>query len=170
VSATAEQVSDEQYDWDAVRARLEAEIDRGFPAAWQPEEPDEQIIGRVVAVRPAVPTRQYGTAPVVELEDPVGGRHSVWLLHKVLRLSFERQRVALGETVMIRYLGKVYPEGGGNAYDNYSLAVDRPVPRGQPDWDAIARAHGDQEAFREPTGDPGPPADVPERVDDDIPF
>ena len=142
-----QQVPDERYDWDAARARMREEADRGHPAAWQPEQPDDELFGVLVGVNPAAPTRQYGMAPVVEIEDPAGNRWSVWLFHKVLRNAFARQDVQVGETVLIRWLGKVRPDGGGNSYDNYAVIVDRPMARGEIDWKSIgARYDGDTDA------------------------
>lgn len=160
----------ENYDWDEVRERLRQEADRGFPPAWTPEEPDEEIFGVFVGFNPQAPTKLYGPAPVVELEDPTGTRWSVWLLHKVLRLHFERQRPALGERILIRYLGKVRPDGGGNAYDNYALVLDRPTS-GAPDWAGIAQRYGDEpldEPHRPPTA--AARSDAPNLDQEDIPF
>lgn len=163
----------ETYDWDGVRERLRQDADRGYPPAWQPDEPDEEIFGVVVAVRPMAPT-VFGPAPIVELEDPTGTRWSIWLVHTVLRRAFERQRVALGETVLIRYLGKHHPETGGNAYDNYTLVVDRPAPTGQPDWDGISKRYQDgtlDEEIDPPAAHSArAPAPEPDAADDDIPF
>jgi len=130
----------ETYDWDAIRERLRKRADEGFPASWQPEEVGDELLGVVRRVVLAAPTRQYGTAAVVELETEVGARYSVWLFHKVLRQAFIRERVQLGELVLIRWLGKKTPEGGGNSYDNYEVVVDRPEATGSPDWDAVRRA------------------------------
>jgi len=149
--------------WDEVRARLAAEADRGTPAAWMPEEPGDELFGVFVAFNPAAPTK-FGPAPVATIRDATSTTWSLWLLHKVLRLNFERQRIALGERVLVRYLGSVRPEGGGNAYDNYAVIVDRP-PSGSPDWDAVARRYNDDAELDERRpNEPPPPGD------EDIPF
>jgi hypothetical protein len=165
-----EPMPNENYDWDEARERLRKDADEGFPPSWQPENPDDEILGTVVAVNPAAPTRQYGNAPVVQIVDPVGVKWSVWLFHKVLRQNFIRQRVAVGEVVLIRYLGKVYPEGGGNAYDNYAVVVDRPVSRGDVDWDAIARRYQDDAGDLDEPQSRRSEAEPPHPADDDIPF
>jgi hypothetical protein len=132
----------------------------------------DEIFGYVRRVVMQAPT-SYGPAPVVELELPRSGqRISIWLFHKVLRQSFERERVRLGELVLIRYLGKKHPEGGGNAYDNYRLVVDRKEEGGEPDWGAMAERYGDESdrgIVRRGDPDPGPDESfIPS--DDDIPF
>lgn len=167
----------ESYDWNAARERLHAEAEREHPPAWVAEAAGDEIVGMVVEVKQSVPTA-YGPVPVVTLQGPEGGRRSVWLHHAVLRRAFVRSSVQLGEVVLIRYLGRVTPEGGGNSYADYRLAVDRPTPSGAPDWRAIAESHEDLEHLDEtppaPTGDEHeldtadfPPAPV---ADEDIPF
>jgi hypothetical protein len=165
----------ETYDWDAVRARLQEDADRGFPPSWQPEEPGDELLGRVVGVNPSAPSI-YGPAPVVEIEDAVHTHWSVWLFWKTLRLAFERQQVKLGEVVLIRFHGEVRPESGGNAYKHCTVHVDRDTRTSQPDWAAIASRYGDQlqeddEAPRpkQQPDDPGPDFGPP-LADEDIPF
>lgn len=137
----------ESYDWAAAQARLEsAAVAAGeAPPAWMPKDEGEQIVGRLVEVNPSAHTA-HGAVPVVTLEGPNGGRRSVWLIHAVLRRGFERANVQLGEVVLIRFLGKRQPEGGGNAWHDYAVVVDRPVgtEAGRVDWVAIARTHGDE--------------------------
>ena len=133
----------ETFDWDEARERMRQAADEGFATAWQPENPDDEIVGVLVKVTMQAPT-SFGPAPVVELETPTGARYSVWLFHTVLRRAFEREAVGLGERVLIRWLGKKTPEGGGNSYDDYRLVVDRPAPKGQPDWKAMADRYGDE--------------------------
>ena len=41
------------------------------------------------------------------------------------RREFLRQSPAAGEAVLVRYLGRVQPDGGGPAYESYKLVVDR---------------------------------------------
>jgi hypothetical protein len=129
--------------WEARQARLREEIDREYPAAWIPERVGEELLGTVVDVRANVPTK-HGPVPVVELALPNGERRSVWLTHTVLRRAFARQNVALGETVLIRYRGRVAPTSGAPEYADYRVVVDRPRPVGTVDWKAIGDAHGDQ--------------------------
>jgi hypothetical protein len=156
----------DSFDWDTARAQLGKRADEGFPPAWQPEQPDEEILGVVARVTMQAPTA-YGPSPVVELVLESGERLSVWLYHTVLRRSFERERVSLGELVLIRYLGKRKPDGGGNAYDDYRLVVHRPQQSGEPDWVGMANRYNDEledGAPRPRHEDDLPPAD------DDIPF
>lgn len=135
----------ESYDWEAAQARLEAAAEAAgeAPPAWlHNDEPGAQIVGRLVAVNPSAYTA-HGNVPVVTLEGPNGGRRSVWLHHAVLRRGFERANVQLGEVVLVRFVGKVSPAGGGNAWHDYRVAVDREASAAGADWAAIAKAHGD---------------------------
>jgi len=160
----------ETYDWDSIAERMRKAADEGFPTSWQPEEPGDEILGTLARVTMQAPT-SYGPAPVVELVTPVGGRFSVWLFHTVLRRAFEREAPALGERVLIRYLGKRRPEGGGNEYDDYRLIVDRPEASGSPDWTTMATRYGDHDVARgRVDADPGPPDESYGHSDDDIPF
>jgi hypothetical protein len=91
-----------------------------------------------------------------------------------------RLNVVAGETVLIRYLGRVEPEGGGEPYFNYRVAVDREEPK-EIDWRAIAAEHGD-DLDEIPAASPAiqaqstamtpPAAGAEPKVDpdDDIPF
>lgn len=159
----------ETHDWDEVAARMRKQADEGFPPAWQPEQPDDEIIGVLARVTMQAPT-SYGPAPVVELVMPASGaRFSVWLFHTVLRRAFERERPALGETVLIRYLGKRRPESGGNAYDDYRLIVDRPLASDAPDWEAMADRYDRGTVGGRIPEDAGPPIDN-DPDGEDIPF
>jgi hypothetical protein len=124
---------------DETLARLRAAADREFPQAWIPEQPGDELAGTVTAVRPAVRTA-YGPMPVVEVEQ-LGTRAawSVWLIHTVMRREFTRHRPTLGETVLVRYLGRVQPEGGGAPYESYRLVVDRPDENSDVDLDGGGR-------------------------------
>lgn len=59
-----------------------------------------------------------------------------------MRREFERAKPAIGETLLVRYEGSVQPEGGGNAYQTYSLVLDREATPAS--WDAIAERYGDR--------------------------
>jgi len=159
----------ETHDWEAERERLRKQADEGFPPAWRPEEPDDEVFGTVVKVQMQAPT-QYGPAPVVTLALESGELVSVFLFHTVLRRMFQRERVALGERVLIRWLGKRTPEGGGNAYDDYRLVVSRPQASGEPDWAGMAERYGDveDEGGRAMRGSQG--SELAGPGDDDIPF
>jgi hypothetical protein len=158
----------ETHDWDAVQERMRKLADEDFPPSWTPEQPDDEIVGFLRRVTMQAPT-SFGPAPVVELETVTGGRYSVWLFHKVLRQAFERERVRLGELVLIRYLGPKRPEGGGNSYENYRLVVDRARDTSEPDWAGMAERYGDDAGgARRRAGDSDPGFAGAE--DDDIPF
>jgi hypothetical protein len=153
-------------EWDETAARLRERADRDYPQAWIPEAEGDELVGVVIGVQPAVAT-SYGPVPVVEVEDGLHTGWSVWLTHTVLRREFERQRVALGETILIRYLGKVTPEGGGPAYESYRLVVDRPDQNTDVDWTAIAERY-DGTTITPPAR--SQPAADPPRDDEDIPY
>jgi len=111
--------------------RLRERLNREYPPRWEPQEGDV-LEGTVVRIEPA-PTR-FGKAIVVEIVDAGGHGHSVWLLHTVLRNEFHRQRVLVGEFVVLRYDGTRRPDGR-DPYEAYSVVVDRPDPPPF-DWDA----------------------------------
>ena len=128
--------------WDERRERMREQADRGFPESWQPEEAGEELLGVVVDVKPAVPTA-YGAKPIVVIQTPEGQEWSVWLFSTVLRREFERENVAIGEIVLIRYRGKVEREGPDPAYHDFRLVVDRERRSSQVDWRKIAQDQED---------------------------
>jgi hypothetical protein len=165
-----EPMPNEHHDWEAAHDRLRKRAEEGYPEPWQPDGPDDEIMGVVVAVNAAAPTA-YGPSPVVVLETRQGDRRSLWLFHTVLRRQFSRQGVALGEIVLVRYRGKVHPDGGGNPSDDYIVVVDRPLDTREPDWGAIAERYGDdrdEDLFAKPAG--GAAAADVSADDEDIPF
>jgi hypothetical protein len=162
-------------EWEERMARLHEEMEQPAPPAWIPENPGDEIAGTLVDYNPAAHTKR-GQSPVVTLQGPRGGRRSVWLHHTVLRNEFIKARVTYGEFVVIRYLGRIEPDGGGEPYAAYKVHVDRKTSSRPPDWDALAKAYGVQ--TDRPTM-PAPelqPDDLPVRgssqlgPDDDIPF
>jgi hypothetical protein len=154
---------------EETRERLRAAADAGFPAAWIPEEAGDEIAGVITAVRPSVGT-SYGPVPVVELKElGASVRWSLWLIHTVLRREFVRQRPAVGETILVRYLGRVKPEGGGAAYEAYKLVVDRPDQGDEIDWTAIA-ARYDPDVAAEQAAGQNRPDEPPPYGDQDVPY
>jgi hypothetical protein len=152
--------NDSAQQWDATRERLQEQADREYGQAWIPQAEGDEIAGVITAIRPVVHTT-YGAVPVVELEEiGVRASWSIWLVHTVLRREFVRQRPTVGEVILIRYLGKVSPDGGGAAYESYRLVVDRP-DQNDVDWTAIAEKY-DPDLASEP---------VPPATDDEsVPF
>jgi hypothetical protein len=117
-------------------ARLRAQADRDYPQSWIWRRPGDELVGVVTAIRPSVHTA-HGPRPVVELEElGTGTAWSLWLIHTVLRNEFARRRPVPGETVLVRYLGRVEPDGGGAPYEDYKVVVDRGAEG--VDWHAIA--------------------------------
>jgi hypothetical protein len=162
---------DETYPWADVAARLRAKADRGFPEAWMPQAPGDELVGVVQAIKPTVRT-SYGPVPVLEIEQPGpnGKTWSVWLLHTVLRREVWRQEPAIGETIYIRYDGRVKPEAGTSAYESYTVLVDRPDQNTEINWRELAEQY--DPGVLEPQGlTPGPGHDYPPADEaDDIPF
>lgn len=147
------------------RERLRERAERGFPDAWIAKEAGDELAGVVVGIQPAVHTA-YGSVPVVEVAElGVGTPWSVWLTHSVLRREFIRQRPAAGETILIRYLGKVTPDTGGASYELYRVVVDRPDEGNDVNWSGIAAKYEPDLAGR-----PGPFDDEPPDDGEDIPF
>lgn len=150
---------------DDVYERLRQRAAEATPPSWVPEVPGEELFGMLVDVNESAPTK-YGSAPVATIRKPDGELASLWLLHAVLRRELERARPMIGEYLLVRFQGKVQPEGGGNSYASYSVVVDR--DKRPLDWSAIANRYGDDldPGILPPSGDvtPPPPAD------EDIPF
>jgi hypothetical protein len=152
-------------------ARLRQIADEGNAQAFLFEKPGDELLGWVVDINPAAPTR-FGFAPVVTVRLPDGRVVSLWLLHAVLRREFERQAPTPGELVLVRYQGTVTPEGA-SAYESYVVVVDRGKP--SVDWTAIATRYGDSLDRPPPEPSPHDPPEPPagwetDRQADDIPF
>jgi hypothetical protein len=149
---------------DETRQRLREQADRGFPAAWIPNEPGDELCAVVTGIKPAVRT-SYGPVPVLELEElGTSATWSLWLVHTVLRREVWRARPAAGETLYVRYEGRIQPEGGGAAYEGYTVLVDRPDQGTEVDWAALARRYDPDVAAED-----DPPSPAAEH-DEDIPF
>jgi hypothetical protein len=149
---------------DETRARLREQAEREHASAWRPEKPGDEVVGVIRTIRASVATA-YGPVPVVELEELGSGRPvAIWLIHTVLRNEFTRARPVPGESVLVRYLGKVQPESGGPSYESCKVVVDRLDEHNEVDWDRIAE-HDPSAATAE--ADRTATATVP---GDDIPF
>lgn len=163
-------VTDETAPWVDIYARLNERADAENPPSWQPERDGDELFGQLVAVNESAPTK-YGSAPVVTIRKPDGEMVSLWLLHAVLRREFERAMPRLEEYVLVRYQGRVEPDGEGRPYENYAVHLDR---GGQgPDWDRIAARYGDDLDARidePPTSNAALAGETPVPPDDDIPF
>ena len=121
----------------------------------------------------------YGPCPIGVFLGVDGGEWSVWCFHKVLAGELVKADPQNGELVLIRHLGKVEPDGGGPAYDNYRVVVERERGGGLP-ISRVAELAG-VEYESEPSST-RLPADRPRRdeapvgagewapQDDDIPF
>jgi hypothetical protein len=164
------EMPNETYDWDATRDRLRKRLDEGHPPAWMHGgEIGAELVGHVVGVKAGVPT-QFGPCPVVTIATlGVGTQVSLWLTHTVLRREFVRQRPEPGELIALRYEGERKPDGGGPAYELYSLVVDRP-DEVSVDWTAIAARYDLQVEGDEHAQHARPELDMHVDDDEDIPF
>lgn len=126
--------------------RMRSRLDEQAPEAWKPTREGEEIIGLFRGLEGPKHDRHRGEVyvAVLELDPPSGRLVSVWLLHTALKNEFARKRPDVGSFVAIRYLGKQTPAGGGSAYDNYRVEVER-QPGSAIAWDRI----GDPEAEAE---------------------
>ena len=162
-------VTDETAPWQEIYDRLNQQADQENPPGWQPENEGEELFGQVIKVNEAAPTK-FGSAPVVTIRKPSDELVSLWLLHTVLRREFIRAKPSLGEWVLVRYTGRVQPDGGGSAYETYTVVLDR--KEGALDWGSIGEMYGDNMTSEPPSTtqtDAPLPAGTPE-ADDDIPF
>jgi len=161
----------ETHDWDAAHERMRRRLDEGHPPAWRHDgEVGAELVGLVVGVKAAVPT-QFGPCPVVTVATlGTGTKFSLWLTHTVLRREFVRQRPEPGELIAVRYEGERRPDGGGPAYEAYTLVVDRPG-QSAVDWSAISHRYGLDDSAEDGPRRHGEPEDAgPPGDDEDIPF
>jgi hypothetical protein len=138
--------------------RLRERASREFPKAWVPEQPGEELAGELDRYESG--TTAYGEQTIAVLRTLDGAERAVWLIHAVLRDEFAKLQPRPGELVLIRYLGKREPAGGGSAYVSYRLEVDR--PDAVPDWAAVG---GEPAQISDP-----PPEQGVGGPDEDIPF
>lgn len=125
-------------------------------------------------------TAGYGKCPIavfVGYED--GQEWSLWCFHKVLAGQLVKANPQQGELVLIRHLGTVEPDGGGQAYENYRVVVERTSGGGGLSVDRVAELAGVEyegesvKAAERPRADEAPIGAgewAPGHTDDDIPF
>ena len=142
------------------RDGLDEVLDRGYPEAWRPESPGDQIKG--VFIRLEEGPSQYGVTPIVVIGTPEGER-SIWLFGQVIRNAFLKLKPVPGEKIAVRFLGlrkaKNPRPGTKGEYNDWRVAVDRPLGQEAPNWDEALAA--DPFAL---------PADDQTEPDEDIPF
>jgi len=147
-------------------------LDQSLPQAWRPDQGGDDnpnpLIGKYVEMASA--TTAYGACWVmtVQLED--GSERAVWLMHSVLKNEVAKARPKPGETLGIKYFGKI-STNGGNDYVGYRVKVDRPLGTGDEfDWSKLG-ADPEITALDEPVTPTPEPVAVPAGTgDDDIPF
>jgi hypothetical protein len=112
-----------------VEQRLQAKAEEALPESWKPGEPGTpfaKLIGKVVRYEKG--TTSYGDCPIVVVESLRNqGRYaSLWIFGTVLPNAFKKQQPRRGEVILVEYLGMKHPDGGGQPYQNWRVAVDRP--------------------------------------------
>lgn len=148
-------------------ARLRDQASKDYPRAWSREE-EPEVVGFFVRLEEG--KTAFGPAKIVILADAATGEErSVWLLHHVLRGEFAKLRPAVGELVLVRYLGKRTPDGGGQDYEAFRVLVDRePSPAA---WNELAAEAAGEAGAQAPQAAPLGAATVePSSSQDDIPF
>jgi len=180
----------------AVEQRLLAKAAEPQPESWKHEKPGDQIIGKFRRLEKG--STSYGDCWIVVLESlrAPGRLASVWLFNTTLHNEFVKVRPRPGETVLVRYEGRV-EKPGQNPYHLWKVVVDRPEGNDSPyswvdvgggdepsgtdleyrdevgpvqpqgdHWDAGSLSGGSNQFI--PTA--GSEADFPVVADDDIPF
>lgn len=105
--------------------RLNAKAAEPTPESWKAEKPGDVIYGKIRRYEKG--STSWGDCVICVLESlrTPGRLVSVWIFGTVLANAFQRLQPQRGEAIRVEYLGEVHPEGGGAAYKNWSVAVDR---------------------------------------------
>lgn len=163
-------------DPQTVEERLTARAAEPQPESWKHEKEGDQIVGRFRRLEKG--STSYGDCWIVVLESlrTPGRLSSVWLFNTTLFNEFKKARPKPGETVLVRYEGRVSKQGQ-NDYHLWKVVVDRPAENESSySWadlgaDEAAPTTGpDAEFFQagEPSG--GPNGSPPPYTDEDVPF
>lgn len=109
---------------DELDAAVDVDVTR-----WEPE-PGAKLVGTVVGIE-YIKTKSGRYMPIVSIHDrsldvvvevPAG--------RAVLARRLESEKVQPGDGLAVKFNGSVTPEGGGNAYFDYRVAVARVGDRG----------------------------------------
>lgn len=98
--------------------------DQEYAPSWQREETPE-ISGRIVQVDSR--TNEWGTYPILTLEDEGGTQLAVHCVHSVLRREIARNydpTSIIGQQIRIKYLGRSVVQSGkfaGREFHNYKV-------------------------------------------------
>jgi hypothetical protein len=128
--------------------RLNADVE-----GWRPEAGD-YVLGTVVAVD----TREgdYGPYPYVEIEKADGSIVGVHGFHTVLKNELARTKPEVGDTLGVKYFGKVATKPGSkyDSFEKYRVVHERTsgAREDKPDWgsmeaDAKSELGGIADAF-----------------------
>jgi len=154
---------------DETRARIDRlrdQANQGFPTAWIAENEGDEVAGTFKRLEKG--NTRFGTAWIVILDDGAL-EHAIWLVHTVLRNEFRKIRPVPGELVYVRYDGKKVPDGGGAAYEVYTVKVDRKAEGVR--WDEVGAADEiSSRVVNQPAADDPGAIERPAPSDDDVPF
>lgn len=146
-------------DWGTLANRLDEEYPKSWRPRWRGKDGKlpkadvdaDEIMGTVIRIdRSAV---EFGgkrrLVPIVILAThPEGELRSVWGVHSVLADELDRQEVAAGDRLAVRYLGKTPTQDGTGEYHAYKLALQRAA--------APTSAPADEPPAEHPFGDEPP--------------
>lgn len=166
-----------------VEERLTARAAEPQPESWKHEKEGDQIVGRFRRLEKGSTT--YGDCWIVVLESlrTPGRLSSVWLFNTTLFNEFKKARPKPGETVLVRYEGRVQRQGQSD-YHLWKVVVDRPENESAYSWGDLGAdeaAPADTDTRNEvgprpdgdffPAGEPsGGPNGAPPHGDEDVPF
>ena len=87
-------------------------------------EAGETFLGTIVGYSSA--ETAFGPCVIAYVEEEKSGElQSLWLLHRVLRNEFAKQKPRIGDTVGLKYHGTQSPKSGdGQDYHSWSLLVE----------------------------------------------
>lgn len=105
---------------------------------WRPE-PGDKLIGTIISIDEGT-SGEWGPYPLLEVEQGDGTCIALHAFHSVLRNAIASKRPQVGDTIGVKYIGKVNPKGGGNAYENYRVQIERAAGAPEIDWDAHEKA------------------------------
>ena len=157
--------------------QLRERADAPPPVSFKPEalggEDPEELIGFFTRLEQSV--TEYGPVSIAVLTDAgTGEERSVWLFHAAIKSQFAKAAPKVGDLVLVRYLGKQTPKGGGKPYHNWRV-VSEAREGAAVNWGAVV---GDQPPQQQGGGQQSGNQFVPEGTvapdfqgaDDDIPF
>jgi len=131
------------------------EFDGEYPRSWKPQV-GEIIVGKVLRYEQG--NTEYGPCWIVVIHDEETKEdRSCWMIHKVMRSEFKKQKPQVGERVALKRLPD-HPE-----YKRYALRVDRNEPVDNlPDFESF-------ESVNDTTQEEGITGQ-PSLMKDDLPF